>query len=79
MPARGRVTYDRIGFGYNQHRAAEPSVVQSLVRLLDLPVGSVIADVGAGTGNYSNALAGHGYKLYAIEPSDRYAEPSAAC
>jgi len=69
MPARGSVTYDRIGFGYNQHRAAEPSVVQSSARLLDLPVGSVIADIGAGTGNYSNALAQHGYKLYAIEPS----------
>ncbi len=69
MPTRSHVIYDRIGSGYNQHRAAEPSVVQSLVRLLDLSVGSTIADIGAGTGNYSNALARQGYKLYAIEPS----------
>ncbi|MFZ5866441.1 MAG: class I SAM-dependent methyltransferase [Thermodesulfobacteriota bacterium] len=63
-------TYDRIGIDYNRHRAAEPSVVRELVRLLGLPPGSVIADIGAGTGNYSNALAQQGYKLHAIEPSD---------
>jgi len=63
------VTYDRIGFDYNRHRAAEPSLVRQLVRLLDLPAGSVIADIGAGTGNYSNALAGQGYRINAIEPS----------
>jgi len=63
-------TYDRIGVDYNRHRAAEPSVVRELIRLLDLPAGSVIADIGAGTGNYSNALARHGYKILAIEPSE---------
>lgn len=40
------------------------------MRLLGLPRGSVIADIGAGTGNYSNALARLGYSLHAIEPSD---------
>jgi len=70
MPTPKPVTYDRIGFDYNRHRAAEPSVVRSLIRLLDLPIGSVIADIGAGTGNYSTALARQGYKLRAIEPSD---------
>jgi ubiquinone/menaquinone biosynthesis C-methylase UbiE len=69
MSTRRPVIYDSIGFHYNRYRAAEPSVVRSLVRFLDLPIGSVIADIGAGTGNYSNALAQHGYKLYAIEPS----------
>ncbi len=69
MPERSPVIYDRIGVDYNQHRAAEPSVVRSMISLFDLPIDSAIADVGAGTGNYSNALARHGYKLYAIEPS----------
>ncbi|MGO9116442.1 MAG: class I SAM-dependent methyltransferase [Desulfomonilaceae bacterium] len=63
-------TYDRIGLDYNRHRAAEPSVVRELIRLLGLPAGSVIADIGAGTGNYSNALAEQGYKIQAIEPSE---------
>ncbi|OFW64361.1 MAG: hypothetical protein A2Y74_02560 [Actinobacteria bacterium RBG_13_63_9] len=62
-------TYDRIGSDYNRHRAAEPSIVRELVRLLGVPRGSTIADVGAGTGNYSNALAGLGYTIQAIEPS----------
>jgi ubiquinone/menaquinone biosynthesis C-methylase UbiE len=69
MPRPRPATYDRIGYDYNRHRAAEPTVVRSLVRLLDLPIGSVIADIGAGTGNYSNALAREGHRLLAIEPS----------
>ncbi len=40
-----------------------------MIRLLDLQKGSVIADIGAGTGNYSFALANAGYKIMAIEPS----------
>ncbi len=37
--------------------------------LLELPPGSVIADLGAGTGNYANALADLGHRIIAIEPS----------
>jgi ubiquinone/menaquinone biosynthesis C-methylase UbiE len=70
MRTPNHATYNRIGIDYNRHRAVEPSVVRELVRLLSLPPGSVIADIGAGTGNYSNALAQQGYKLQAIEPSD---------
>ena len=40
-----------------------------LVRLLDLPADASIADIGAGTGNYANALAAAGYRVQAIEPS----------
>ncbi len=64
-----RVDYDHIGTDYNRHRAAEPSVVSALVSLLALPRGAVIADIGAGTGNYSNALAKSGFRVHAVEPS----------
>ena len=37
--------------------------------MLDLPIGSTIADIGAGTGNYSNEVANRGYQVVAIEPS----------
>lgn len=37
---------------------------------MNLPVGSSIVDVGAGTGNYSNAIADRGYQVIAIEPSE---------
>src|SRR5208337_1721670 len=38
--------------------------------LLNLPPGSTIADIGAGTGNYSSSLANLGYKVLAVEPSE---------
>jgi ubiquinone/menaquinone biosynthesis C-methylase UbiE len=61
--------YNHIGRVYNASRRAEPAIVGSLVELLGLPPGSVIADVGAGTGNYANALADAGFSVKAIEPS----------
>lgn len=62
-------TYDSIGSNYNQNRTADHRVLAVIKELLELPSGSTIADVGAGTGNYSNALADLGYKLEAVEPS----------
>ena len=61
--------YNSIGQGYNQTRQSDPRIVDKLIDLLDLPVGKTIADIGAGTGNYSNAIADRGYKVVAIEPS----------
>ena len=63
--------YEQIGGGYNANRRADPRVVQRLVDLLDLPSGSLIADVGAGTGNYSRALVEHGYRVLGLDPSLR--------
>ena len=39
---------------------ADPKIVDAIVELLGVPPGSAIADVGAGTGNYSCALARRG-------------------
>ena len=61
--------YNSIGRGYNRTRQPDSRIVDRLVELLELPLGSTIADVGAGTGNYSNAIANRGYKIIAIEPS----------
>jgi ubiquinone/menaquinone biosynthesis C-methylase UbiE len=63
------VSYDEIGRGYNFYRKADVRVLKMLIELLGLPVGSVVADIGAGTGNYTNGLAEYGYKMNAIEPS----------
>ena len=62
-------TYDSIGRDYNRNRAADHRVIAVIKELLGLPLGSAIADIGAGTGNYSNALADLGYRLEAVEPS----------
>lgn len=61
--------YDAIGKSYNTTRQADHRIVAKLISLLDLPIGSTIADIGAGTGNYSNAIAEAGYQVIAIEPS----------
>ena len=62
--------YNSIGQNYNRTRKADSRIVDRLISLLDLPKGSTIADVGAGTGNYSNAIAQSGYRVVAIEPSE---------
>lgn len=61
--------YDSIGKSYNNTRQPDFRIVEQLISLLDLPLGSTVADVGAGTGNYSNAIADRGYQVIAIEPS----------
>lgn len=62
--------YDEIGKGYNSYRKADHRLLKMLIELLGLPVGSVVADIGAGTENYTNDLAEYGYKMKAIEPSE---------
>jgi ubiquinone/menaquinone biosynthesis C-methylase UbiE len=61
--------YDKIGTTYNQTRKADARIISRIVELLNLPVGSRILDVGAGTGSYSMALASLGYNMTALEPS----------
>lgn len=66
---KGAYIYDRIGSSYSLFRKADPRIVGSILNLLKLPQESVIADIGAGTGNYARALADKGFDIYAIEPS----------
>lgn len=64
-----RSIYDAIGHDYARTRQSDSRILSMLVEQLQLPPGARIADVGAGTGNYSNALADRGYIINAIEPS----------
>ena len=68
--------YDRIGHDYNLHRGADSRVLSTLKALLDLPSGSLLADIGAGTGNYANGMAAYGFTVKAIEPSKRMRDQS---
>jgi len=62
--------YNSIGTNYNTNRSADTRIINIIQDLLDLPIASTIADIGAGTGNYSNAFADIGYKVKAVEPSE---------
>ena len=61
--------FNKIGETYNKTRAADERIISELIRLLALQKGAIIADIGAGTGNYGIPLANAGYKIKAIEPS----------
>src|SRR5271166_4470950 len=61
--------FDQIGHGYSSTRRPDARIVERITTLLSLPAGGRIVDVGAGTGNYSNALADAGYGVVAVEPS----------
>jgi SAM-dependent methyltransferase/heme-degrading monooxygenase HmoA len=71
--------YDTIGRTYNAFRNADPRIVAAIHELLGLPRGSRVADIGAGTGNYSNALARLGYSMFAVEPSAAMRAQAAPC
>lgn len=62
-------TYNTIGQNYTDTRHPDERIVAALCRLLALPQESLIADIGAGTGNYTNALADRGFRIKALEPS----------
>ncbi len=69
-----KIIYNNIGNNYNRTRCADERILSSLLRLLNLPVGALIADIGAGTGNYSYELAKLGYLVHALEPSEKMLE-----
>lgn len=61
--------YDKIGRTYSATRSADPRITEQLIGLLGLTPGAKLLDVGAGTGNYSQALARAGFHVTALEPS----------
>ncbi|MGD8836950.1 MAG: class I SAM-dependent methyltransferase, partial [Desulfobacteraceae bacterium] len=61
--------FDTIGVTYDDTRQADRRIVARIASLLNLPAGSQVADIGAGTGNYSQALAEAGFRIQAVEPS----------
>lgn len=61
--------YDAIGQSYSKSRLPDSRIVDCLLNLLALEKGSIVADIGAGTGGYSRAIADRGFLVYAVEPS----------
>ncbi len=70
--------YDRIGKTYRSTRIPDLRIAQALLDGLGLEPGSAIADIGAGTGGYSNFLADQGYDVVCVEPSATMREQAEA-
>lgn len=69
--------YDSIGASYARTRKSDLRIAQALLRILNLPSGSTVADIGAGTGSYASVLANAGYQVIAVEPSSMMRSQSA--
>src|SRR5579859_1626995 len=63
------LTYDAIGSTYSKVRRADRAIVHRLHGALTSAAGPKLLDIGAGTGNYSEALAELGWSVTAVEPS----------
>jgi ubiquinone/menaquinone biosynthesis C-methylase UbiE len=68
------ILYDTIGKIYGKTRKSDPRIAARLIELLSLPPDSTVADIGAGTGNYSIELARAGFRCFAVEPSIEMAQ-----
>jgi SAM-dependent methyltransferase/ribosomal protein S18 acetylase RimI-like enzyme len=61
---------DRVG-DYVKYRPSYPAeVIRLLEEKTGLAAGTVVADVGAGTGIFTRILLGTGAKVFAVEPND---------
>jgi len=63
-------TYNTIGGNYNRTRKPDPRITRRIISLLGCTKKAAVADIGAGTGNYSYELAKYGYRVCALEPSE---------
>ncbi|NNE25301.1 MAG: class I SAM-dependent methyltransferase [Saprospiraceae bacterium] len=64
-------TYDKIGSGYNDTRAADPFILNQLYVLMSPTRDSLYLDVGCGTGNYTIELHNKGLNIKGLDPSQR--------
>jgi ubiquinone/menaquinone biosynthesis C-methylase UbiE len=62
--------YDKIGIGYDTTRKADPQICQTLYEMLHVKDGDIV-DIGCGTGNYTVALHGNGFRMTGIDISEQ--------
>lgn len=61
--------YDAIGQSYNTTRKPDPYIVERLLDLLEPQQNGNYLDIGCGTGNYTNKLAGTTFPFTGVDPS----------
>lgn len=64
-----KIIYNKIGQNYNSTREADERIVQRILKWLPKKNNNLVADIGAGTGNYSFKIAEKNNIVHALEPS----------
>lgn len=65
------MNFDERANSYKKYRKADSRLVDVIEELLCLKKDSLIADIGAGVGNYSLELINRKYKVVSIEPEEK--------
>lgn len=65
-----RLVFGEVAELYDRHRPAYPdAVIDDLVKLAGLGAGSLVLEIGAGTGKATSMFAARGMRVVAVEPS----------
>ncbi len=64
---RSHLDYDTAAEFYDSTRGASPSLLAAIVELLGPAEGRTLLEVGCGTGNYAQAFAEAGFRVYGLD------------
>ena len=77
MPVPSSINYSHVAPGYDNSRRVEPAIADALIDGLRALHARTILEIGAGTGNYTGALAASGLSIIALDRSLAMAEKGA--
>ncbi len=63
--------YDKIGEDYDTTRKADPNILSSLSKLLNIETGKKYLDIACGTGNYTTRISNFGGNWFACDGSEK--------
>jgi ubiquinone/menaquinone biosynthesis C-methylase UbiE len=70
------IDYERQAESYDLTRGASPTVVRLLVKHLGAAGGRTLLDIAGGTGNYAEALAAKGFRVFVVDREPAMVERS---
>jgi len=74
MPVPTSINYGQVASGYDNSRRVEPAVAVAMVEGLRSLRARSVLEIGAGTGNYTGALAASGLSVIALDRSPAMVE-----
>jgi SAM-dependent methyltransferase len=69
MPVPSSINYGQVAVGYDISRRVEPAIADALLEGLRSLRATTVLEIGAGTGNYTGALAASGLSVIALDRS----------